>query len=68
VTKERFYIGKIDVLDLNVALGEKDAATRNYLSTMKNYWSYFYNIRRLTLFDFQKSIPLEEDFESLIRY
>ncbi|MFC2115347.1 TolC family protein [Bacteroidota bacterium] len=67
VTKERFYIGKIDVLELNIALGEKDAATRNYLSTMKNYWSYYYNIRQLTLFDFHKMIPLEEDFETLIQ-
>jgi len=67
VTKQRFYIGRIDVLELNIALGEKDAATRNYLSSMKNYWSYFYNIRRLTLYDFEKMIPLEQDFESLIQ-
>lgn len=67
VTKERFYIGKIDVLELNIALGEKDAATRNYLNAMKNYWSYYYNIRQLTLFDFQKMIPLEEDFEALMQ-
>ncbi len=67
VTKERFYIGKIDVLELNIALGEKDAATRSYLSAMKNYWSYFYNIRRLTLYDWQRMQPLDEDFESLIQ-
>ena len=54
------------MLELNIALGEKDAAIRSYLSAMQNYWSYFYNIRRLTLYDFQKMIPLEEDFESLI--
>ena len=66
VTKERFYIGKIDVTDLNIALGEKDAAKRSYLSALQNYWSYFYNIRRLTLFDFEKNVPLEEDFESLV--
>ena len=67
VTKERFYIGRIDVLELNIALGEKDAAKRNYLSSMKNYWSYFYNIRRLTLFDFEQMIPLEQDFETLVQ-
>jgi outer membrane protein TolC len=67
VTKQRFYIGKIDVLELNIALGEKDAAKRNYLSAMQNYWSYYFNIRRLTLFDFEKMVPLEEDFESLIQ-
>ncbi len=67
VTKERFYIGKIDVLELNIALRDKDAATRNYISAMQNYWSYFYNIRRLTLFDFQRMISLDQDFESLVQ-
>jgi outer membrane protein len=67
VTKERFYIGKIDVLELNIALRDKDAATRNYLSSMQNYWSYYYNIRRLTLYDFERMIPLTEDFDSLIQ-
>lgn len=67
VTKERFYIGKIDVLELNIALREKDDATRNYISAMQNYWTYFYNIRRLTLYDFENMVPLSEDFEALIQ-
>jgi len=66
VTKQRFYIGKIDVTDLNIALRERDNATRTYLSAMHNYWNYFFEIRRLTLYDFQKDIPLNEDFEMLI--
>ena len=66
VTKERFYIGKIDVLELNIAQREKDAATRNYLSTLNNYWSYYYNIRRLTLYDFLEMSPLVEDFDALL--
>jgi len=67
VTKERFYIGRIDVLELNIAQREKDDAARNYLSALHNYWSYFYNIRRLTLYNFQTMTPLREDFEALIR-
>jgi len=67
VTKQRFYIGRIDVLDLNVALREKDDATRNYLSALQRYWSYFYNIRRLTLYDFERDFQLVEDFESLVQ-
>ena len=66
VTKERFYIGKIDVLDLNIAQREKDAATRNYLSALNNYWSYYYHIRRLTLYDFRNMSPLVEDFDALL--
>jgi len=66
VTKQRFYIGKIDVTDLNIALTERDNATRNYLMALQNYWNYFFNIRRLTLYDFQRDLPLNEDFEMLI--
>jgi hypothetical protein len=59
-------IGKIDVTDLNIALTEKDAATRSYLSRLNNYWTYFYTIRRFTLYDFEKNIPLAEDFDRLV--
>ncbi len=67
VTKQRFLIGNVDVTDLNIALTERDAATRNYLSALHNYWSYYFNIRQLTLYDFEKQIPLAEDFESLLQ-
>ena len=67
VTKQRFYIGRIDVLELNLAQRDKDDATRGYLSALRNYWDYYYNIRRLTLYDFKKGIPLTEDFEDLVQ-
>ena len=67
VTKERFLIGNVVVTDLNIALTDKDAATRNYLTTLYNYWSYYFNIRKLTLFDFEVQAPLIEDFDSLLQ-
>ncbi|MFO7658092.1 MAG: TolC family protein [Bacteroidales bacterium] len=65
VSKNRFLIGKIDVLDLNVALEEKDVARRSYIAAMRNFWSYYYNMRRLTLFDYINNTPLETSFENL---
>jgi len=67
VTKQRFFIGNVDVTDLNIALTEKDAAKRSFLSALNNYWSYYYNIRQLTLYDFEKQAPLVEDFETLLQ-
>jgi outer membrane protein TolC len=67
VTKQRFLIGNVDVLDLNVALTEKDSAKRGYLSALNNYWSYFYNIRKLTLFDFIAGVPLSAQFDELVQ-
>lgn len=66
VTRERFLIGKIDVLDLNIALTEKDVARRSFISTLRNYWRYYYNLRRLTLYDLEKDKPILEDFDALV--
>lgn len=67
VAKQRFYIGKIFVSDLNIALTDKDIAKRSYLAQLKNYWQYYYNIRKLTLFDFEKNVPLMVDYEGLLK-
>ena len=66
VTKQRFLIGKIDVLDLNVALEEKDVARRGYVQALRNYWDYYYDLRGLTLYDWQKDLKLTEDFDELL--
>ena len=67
VTKQRFLIGKIAVLDLNDADSRKDQNKRAYVQSLQDYWNYFYNIRSLTLFDFINKKPLETDYEKLIQ-
>jgi outer membrane protein TolC len=67
VTKQRFLIGKIDVLDLNDADTRKDENKRAYVQQLQNYWNYYYNLRALTLFDFVNRKPLETDYEELIK-
>jgi len=67
VSKNRFYIGKITVTDLNLALKEKDGAKRTHLSSLWEFWSFYYNIRRLTLYDFDKQQQLIESFDKLIK-
>ncbi|MEA3463018.1 MAG: TolC family protein [Bacteroidota bacterium] len=66
VTKQRFLIGKIDVLNLNTALDDKDVARRGYVEALRNYWNYYYDLRGLTLFDWQKGVKLSEDFDELL--
>lgn len=67
VTKQRFLIGKIDVLTLNVAQSERDQAKQRYINTLSNFWQYYYQMRRLTLFDIEKNQPITADFELLLR-
>jgi outer membrane protein TolC len=66
VTKQRFLIGKIAVLDLNDADSRKDQNRRAYVQSLQNYWNYFYNLRNLTLYDFIERKPLQTDYERLI--
>jgi outer membrane protein len=67
VTKQRFLIGKIAVLDLNDADSRKDQNKRAYVQSLQDYWNYFFNIRSLTLFDFINKKPLETDYDKLIQ-
>jgi len=67
VTKQRFLIGKIAVLELNNADTKKDQNRRAYVQSLQNYWNYFYNLRNLTLFDFINKKPLETDYDKLLQ-
>jgi outer membrane protein TolC len=52
VAQNRYLIGKIDITNLNIALQEKDNAKRTYLEALKLFWTAYYDLRRLTLYDF----------------
>ncbi len=52
VAQNRYLIGKIDITNLNIALTEKDAAKRSYIDALKSFWIAYYELRRLTLYDF----------------
>ena len=64
---ETFMIGKISTLDLNDAQNSKDAARQKHISELYYYWYYFYQIRSLTLWDFERNTELEADFEDIVR-
>jgi outer membrane protein TolC len=55
VSQNRYLIGKIDITNLNIALTEKDAAKRSYLAALRAYWTAYYDLRRLTLYDFAEN-------------
>ena len=52
VAQNRYLIGKIDITNLNIALTEKDTAKRSYIEALKSFWTAYYELRRLTLYDF----------------
>ena len=52
VAQNRYLIGKIDITNLNIALTEKDNAKRGYITALRLFWTAYYDLRRLTLYDF----------------
>ncbi|GHT11585.1 membrane protein [Bacteroidia bacterium] len=67
VARKLYLLGKSTILDLNASIAEKDTAKRNYINTLYNYWSLYYTLRSITLFDFEKDIPITEDYKMLIQ-
>ncbi len=62
VARNRYRIGQIDITNLFIAQNERDAALRNYIQAMRNYWISVYNLRRLTLYDFENNILIYHDY------
>ena len=58
VAQNRYLIGKIDITNLNIALTEKDEAKRAYILALRDFWTSYYDLRRLTLYDFYLNNPL----------
>jgi outer membrane protein TolC len=66
VTQQRFLIGKVDVTKLNLARNDQETARRAYINALRSYWNYYFTIRQLTLYDFEKEITLSEDFDHIV--
>ncbi len=58
ITRKRYYIGKIGITDLNLAINDSETARRSYIQSLRTFWLAFYEIRRVTLFDFEKGKAL----------
>ncbi|MCC5944578.1 MAG: TolC family protein [Bernardetiaceae bacterium] len=55
IARQRYKIAKISITDLNIALQEKDQAKRSYLNSLRTFWRAYYEIRQLTLYDFEQN-------------
>ena len=58
VAKNRYAIGRIAINDLVIAQNDKDASLLSYVQSLRAYWTAYYRLRRLTLYDFEKGGPL----------
>jgi outer membrane protein TolC len=49
----KFQNGEISITDLNISLSERESAKRDYIDSLMDYWEAYYNLRILTLYDFE---------------
>jgi outer membrane protein TolC len=58
---DKFRAGSASVLELNTARSENDNARTQYLLDLSNFWTYYYTLRKYTLFDFLsgEEIPID---------
>ncbi|SFN57391.1 Outer membrane efflux protein [Algoriphagus ornithinivorans] len=54
IALKRYQTGNVTVTDLNIAQNEKDSNKRAYFNALKDFWVAYYELRALTLYDFEK--------------
>ncbi len=59
IALKKFQNGEISITDLNISLQEREAAKNDYISSLKDYWVAYYNLRILTLYDFEMQQKIE---------
>ena len=64
---ETFKIGSISTLELSDAQKAKDQAWQNRIQQLFNYWYYYYQIRSIALWDFERNCELTADIEKLMK-
>ncbi|MFY0600611.1 MAG: TolC family protein [Cyclobacteriaceae bacterium] len=52
VTQNRYLVDKATTDNLNLAQTQKDQAKRDYLNSLRQFWDAYFELRRLTLYDF----------------
>lgn len=63
---EGFANGTVSVTDLNNGQADKDAANLSFVNQIRNYWTYYYSIRKLSLYDHINNINISTEFDNII--
>ena len=55
IAKDRYVLGNLSITDLSIAFQEKDQAKRDYISALRDFWGAYYQLRYLSLYDFERN-------------
>ena len=59
IAKERYVLGNLSITDLSIAFQENDQAKRDYVAALRDFWSAYYQLRYLSLYDFDSNQKIE---------
>jgi outer membrane protein TolC len=59
VAKNRYIVSKISIDILYQAQTEKDQALVAYVQALRGYWAAYYQLRRATLYDFERGASIQ---------
>lgn len=59
VSKQRYLLGKTLITDLQIAQQEKDRSLINYINAYRSFWVSYYDVRKLTHFDFEQNTVIQ---------
>jgi len=62
---DAYMLGKIDILYLNDAQVTKDISRSNFIEQLYLLWQYYYQIRSITLYDFENKCKTITNFDGL---
>lgn len=63
---DKFREGNATVTDLTNARTDYDSALVKYVEELSNYWNYYYNLRKLTLYDFLAGRDIDIDVNEMV--
>jgi len=55
IARERYVLGNLSITDLSIAFQEKDQAKRDTITALRDFWGAYYQLRYLSLYDFEKN-------------
>lgn len=55
IAKDRYVLGNLSVTDLSIAFQERDQSKRDYIYALRDFWNSYYQLRYLSLYDFEKN-------------
>jgi outer membrane protein TolC len=58
VAYQNYAIGRVTTEALFIAQQEKDAASQQFVQSQRDFWTAYYRLRRVTMYDFERETPI----------